>query len=106
MRGAVPGDVETDPAEMSLTKASGLGRAWQTRRIEGKALASRLSIERQNIEHQLGGRRMSRLYQLADRRDQQPLSPKEGPLRLIVPDEKRQGRWVRQVTSVTIRRAE
>ena len=47
-----------------------------------------------------------RLILLADRRDQQPLSPREGPLRLIVPGEKRQARWVRQVTSVTIRRAE
>jgi DMSO/TMAO reductase YedYZ molybdopterin-dependent catalytic subunit len=47
-----------------------------------------------------------RLILLADRRDQQALSPREGPLRLIVPGEKRQARWVRQVTSVTIRRAE
>jgi hypothetical protein len=43
---------------------------------------------------------------LADRRDQQPLSSREGPLRFIVPGEKRQARWVRQVTAVTIRRAE
>jgi Oxidoreductase molybdopterin binding domain len=47
-----------------------------------------------------------RLILLADRRDQQPLAPREGPLRLIVPGEKRQARWVRQVTSVTVRRAE
>jgi DMSO/TMAO reductase YedYZ molybdopterin-dependent catalytic subunit len=47
-----------------------------------------------------------RLILLADRRDQQPLSPDEGPLRLIVPGEQRQARWVRQVTAVTIRRAE
>jgi Oxidoreductase molybdopterin binding domain len=47
-----------------------------------------------------------RLILLADRRDQQPLSAEEGPLRLIVPGEKRQARWVRQVTAVTIRRAE
>jgi len=47
-----------------------------------------------------------RLILLADRRDQQPLSPREGPLRLIVPGDKRQARWVRQVTSVTVRRAE
>jgi hypothetical protein len=48
----------------------------------------------------------NRLILLADRRDQQPLSPDEGPLRLIVPGEKRQARWVRQVTTVTIHRAE
>ena len=42
---------------------------------------------------------------LVDRRDQQPLSSHEGPLRIIVPSEKRQARWVRQVTAFTIRRA-
>jgi DMSO/TMAO reductase YedYZ molybdopterin-dependent catalytic subunit len=47
-----------------------------------------------------------RLILLADRRDQQPLPPQEGPLRLIVPGDKRQARWVRQVTSVTVRRVE
>ncbi len=42
---------------------------------------------------------------LADRRNGQPLSEKEGVLRVIVPDEKKQGRWVRQVTSLKILRA-
>src|SRR5262249_22691821 len=43
-----------------------------------------------------------RVIFLADRRDGQPLSPAEGPLRIIVPHEKRQARWVRQVTSLTV----
>ena len=43
---------------------------------------------------------------VADRRDGKPLPEKEGPLRLVVPDEKREARWVRQVTSLTIRRAQ
>jgi DMSO/TMAO reductase YedYZ molybdopterin-dependent catalytic subunit len=42
---------------------------------------------------------------LADRRDGQPLAAAEGPLRLIVPGEKRHARWIRQVLSGTIRRA-
>lgn len=42
---------------------------------------------------------------LADQRDGKPLSEKEGPLRIVVPDEKRQGRWVRQVVSLVIKRA-
>ena len=46
-----------------------------------------------------------RIILLADRRDGKPLTEKEGPLRIVVPDEKRQARWVRQVTSLTIRRA-
>jgi DMSO/TMAO reductase YedYZ molybdopterin-dependent catalytic subunit len=42
---------------------------------------------------------------LADRRDGQPLAAAEGPLRLVVPGEKRHARWVRQVGSCTVRRA-
>ena len=41
---------------------------------------------------------------LTDRRDGQPLSAKEGPLRIVVPDEKRQARWVRQVIALRIQR--
>ena len=47
-----------------------------------------------------------RIVMVADKRDGKPLDEKEGPLRLVVPDEKRQARWVRQVTSLTIRRAQ
>lgn len=46
-----------------------------------------------------------RVILLADQRDGKPLSAAEGPLRIIVPSEKRQARWVRQVTSLTILRA-
>jgi hypothetical protein len=46
-----------------------------------------------------------RVVLLADQRDGQPLSTTEGPLRLVVPDEKRHARWVRQVGSGTVRRA-
>ena len=47
-----------------------------------------------------------RVILLADRRDGKPLATSEGPLRIVVPDEKRQARWVRQVSSLTIRRAQ
>ena len=47
-----------------------------------------------------------RIIILADRRDGKPLAEKEGPLRIVVPDEKREARWVRQVVSLTIRHAE
>lgn len=43
-----------------------------------------------------------RVIFLADRRDGKPLSPEEGPLRIIVPGEKRHARWVRQVTTLTV----
>jgi hypothetical protein len=45
-----------------------------------------------------------RIILLADARDGQPLSPHEGPFRIIVPKEKRPARWVRQVKSVTVRK--
>lgn len=47
-----------------------------------------------------------RVVLLADRRDGKALSGNEGRLRIVVPDEKRQARWVRQVVSLTIRRAQ
>jgi DMSO/TMAO reductase YedYZ molybdopterin-dependent catalytic subunit len=43
---------------------------------------------------------------LADRRNGNALSSSEGPLRIVVPDEKRQARWVRNVISISVRRAE
>ena len=46
-----------------------------------------------------------RVVLVADRRDEQPLSATEGPLRLIIPDDKRHARWMRQVVALAIRRA-
>jgi len=46
-----------------------------------------------------------RVY-LAASRDGKPLSEKEGPFRIVVPDEKRPARWVRQVTALKIREAQ
>ena len=42
---------------------------------------------------------------IADRKDGQALSPKEGPLRIIVPWEKREARWLRQLVTLTLGRA-
>ena len=39
---------------------------------------------------------------LAYHRDGKDLDAQAGPLRLVVPDEKRQGRWVREVTGIEI----
>lgn len=39
---------------------------------------------------------------LADRRDGNPLSAEEGPLRIVVVGEKRAARWVRQVRELRI----
>lgn len=43
---------------------------------------------------------------LAERRDGSALGAREGPWQIIVPNDKRHGRWVRQVISFNLRRAE
>ena len=39
---------------------------------------------------------------LAFLKDGKPLDDKEGPYRIVIPDEKRMARWVRQVTRLKI----
>jgi DMSO/TMAO reductase YedYZ molybdopterin-dependent catalytic subunit len=46
-----------------------------------------------------------RMTILADRRDGRPMAEPEGPLRVVVPGEKKHARWVRQVNRLTVRRA-
>ncbi|MFZ2062060.1 MAG: molybdopterin-dependent oxidoreductase [Candidatus Binatus sp.] len=41
-----------------------------------------------------------RVILLADRRDGKPLDSREGPLRFIVPGDKRHARWIRGVTAI------
>jgi DMSO/TMAO reductase YedYZ molybdopterin-dependent catalytic subunit len=47
-----------------------------------------------------------KVIMLVDKRDGKTLDAKEGPLRIVAPDEKMHARWVRQVTGLVIRRAE
>ena len=39
---------------------------------------------------------------LADQKDGKPLEEKEGPLRLVIPDEKRPVRWIRMVKTIRV----
>jgi len=79
--------------------------------LRGKELALFLVVDAADGYHavfalpELDHAFTDRIILLADRRDGKPLGEKEGPLRIVVPDEKRQARWVRQVISLTIRRA-
>ncbi len=41
-------------------------------------------------------------FLLAYRRDGKDLDPKAGPLRLVIPDEKHQARWVREATELEV----
>ena len=43
---------------------------------------------------------------IVTKRDGKPLSDEQGPFRLVAPGEKKAGRWVRQVASLVIRRAD
>ena len=43
---------------------------------------------------------------LVTKRDSKPLSEKERPFRIVLPDEKRATRWVRQVRTLTLKQAE
>ncbi|MDG3002260.1 molybdopterin-dependent oxidoreductase [Paludisphaera mucosa] len=45
-----------------------------------------------------------RVVLLADRRYGRPIAGTEGPLRVVVPGEKSQARWVRMVVSITVQR--
>jgi hypothetical protein len=40
---------------------------------------------------------------LADRRDGKPLLPDTGPLQIVVPNDKRAARWIRQVDKIEVR---
>lgn len=42
---------------------------------------------------------------LADHRDGSELRGKEGPFRLVIPDEKRQVRWIRMIKRISVHRA-
>jgi hypothetical protein len=46
-----------------------------------------------------------RVILIADRRDGAALGADEGPLRLVVPGDKRQARWLRKLESITIHSA-
>jgi len=47
-----------------------------------------------------------KVVMLVDKHDGKALDAKEGPLRIVAPDEKMHARWVRQVTGLVIRRAQ
>src|SRR5215470_4706596 len=47
-----------------------------------------------------------KIVMLVDKRDGKALDAKEGPLRIVVPDEKMHARWVRQVTGLVVKRAQ
>ncbi len=80
--------------------------------LRGPALANYLVVEAADGYRvvfalpELDPASTDRVILLADRREGQPLGEKDGPLRVIVPGEKRPARWVKQVTGLKVGRAE
>jgi hypothetical protein len=79
--------------------------------LRGKSLALYLVVEASDGYRavfalpELDPAYTDRVVLLADRRDGAKLSSSEGPLRIVIPGEKREARWVRQVTSLIIKRS-
>jgi hypothetical protein len=75
--------------------------------LRGKRLASFLLVEADGYKAvfalpELDPGFSDKIVLLADKRDGQPLPKNAGDLQIVVPDEKRAGRWVRQVISLKI----
>jgi len=76
--------------------------------IRGKALANYLLVEAADGYRvvfalpELDPAFTDLVFLLADRRDGQSMNEKEGQLRIVVPNEKRHARWVRQVVALSI----
>jgi DMSO/TMAO reductase YedYZ molybdopterin-dependent catalytic subunit len=80
--------------------------------LRGKALATYLVVKASDnyqvvfTPPELDPAFTERIVLLADKKNGAPLSTAEGPLRIVVPSEKRQARWVRNVLSISVRHAE
>jgi hypothetical protein len=76
--------------------------------LKGKRLASCLLVEAADGYRvvialpELDPAFMDKQILVAFLRDGQPLDAKDGPYRIVIPDEKRKARWVRQVTTLKI----
>src|SRR5579862_770526 len=81
-------------------------------KLRGKALAAYLLVEAADGYRavfalaELDPAMSDKRVYLAIKRDGEPLSDKEGPFRIVAPDEKRPARWVRQVIALKIREAQ
>lgn len=93
---------------VEILKAAGLKFGQDLR---GPALATYLVVEASDGYRavfalpELDPAFNDRVVLLADRREGKPLAGKEGPLRVIVPGEKRHSRWVRQVVALKVGRS-
>ena len=79
--------------------------------LRGKALASYLLVEATDGYRvvfalpELDSLFTKQVIFLADRRDGKPLPPEQAPYRIVVPQETKQARWVRQIKTLTVQTA-
>jgi DMSO/TMAO reductase YedYZ molybdopterin-dependent catalytic subunit len=74
------------------------GKAMQTIVVVGASDGYRVAFSLSELDPSF----TDRVVLIADRRNGAALPQREGPYRLIVPGEKREGRWVRQVTDIEV----
>jgi hypothetical protein len=98
--GGVPLEVVLRRAGVPVDSVRGGRASWYVLAIASDGYRAVFSLA--ELAPDLSGRSVL----LADRRDGQPLAASEGPLRLVVPDDHRPTRWVRQLTTLVVRRGE
>ena len=81
-----------------------LGSALRGRAVSSYVLVEAADGYRVVFSLEEAGPRTPPTLLLADRRNGQPLSPDEGPLRIVAPDA-RHSRWIRQVVRISVRDA-
>jgi hypothetical protein len=116
-------DIEALPRIKVTTNASGMSTTFEGvphkavlekagvgfgETLKGKRMASCLLVEASDGYHvvialpEIDPAFSDKQVVLAFLRDGKPLDDKEGPYRIVIPDEKRMARWVRQVTTLKI----
>jgi len=116
-------DIEALPRVKVTTAASGVSTTFEGvplgavlekagvgfgETLKGKRMASCLLVEAADDYRvvialpEVDPRFTDKQVTLAFLKDGKPLDDKEGPYRIVIPDEKRMARWVRQVTTLKI----
>lgn len=95
-------------SDILLSAGAKLGKG----EMRGKELAAYLLIESADgykatfAAAEIAPEFTDKVVLLADKRDGKPLDEKEGNWQIIVPDDKKHGRWVRQIVSLKIKSAQ
>jgi hypothetical protein len=93
---------------VSLVDLLGLAGVSSSEGLRGKALAEVVLVEARDGYHAVFSRAeldstfRVRQVLVVDKADGKPLDATTGPFRLVVPDEARPARWVRQLTAIYV----